>query len=147
MTWWHDDIRHVVKFAMCGHLEDRVLTSAGQCLGETSGGDRAAVLGLHRASPRGFYDDCLPSMRTWPWLTPMRSPGNPMTRLTQICERSPGQRKTTTSPRLGRAANTRCVFGKTKKAGSDALLYPYGYFIASNSSPISNVGSIEPEGT
>ena len=48
--------------------------------------------------------------------------GRPTTRFTQICDRSPGQRNTTMSPRSGSAARMRCVSGRVMKGGSEAAL-------------------------
>src|SRR6185312_17026115 len=59
MAGGHDDVRHIVELAVCGHLEDRMLMSAGQCLDEARGGNRAAVLRFHFARPCCPYSEGL----------------------------------------------------------------------------------------
>src|SRR4029078_10734403 len=59
MAGGHDDVRHIVELALCGHLEDRMLMSAGQCLADARGAYRADILGLHRARACGLNSDSL----------------------------------------------------------------------------------------
>ena len=71
--------------------------------------------------PSGFSDAAWSLMKSWPCRIWMRSPGSPTTRLTQACERLPGQRNTTTSPRFGVSPNTRPVSGSEIWIGSEAV--------------------------
>ena len=62
--------------------------------------------------PSGFSVAAWSLMKSWPCRIWMRSPGSPTTRLTQACERSPGQRNTTTSPRFGVSPNSAAGLGQ-----------------------------------
>ncbi len=62
-----------------------------------------------------------PLIHTSPPRRATRSPGRPITRFTQVCVRSPGQRNTTTSPRFGMLAKMRWLLGRSMKLGSEAV--------------------------
>src|SRR6185437_3141677 len=120
MAGRHDCFGHVVQRIEAGELEDCMFAAAGQRLDETRGRHQPAAFVFRFTRAVRTNADGVPLIDTRPSCSEMWSPGRPMTRFTQICERSPGQRNTTTSPRFGNAPRMCGVFGNTMKFGSDA---------------------------
>ena len=103
----HRHLGRVVEPAIVAHLEDR-MADAVRAASRHSDRPARCRRGRPRPRRRRRASACAAwsLMKSWPCRIWMRSPGRPTTRLTHACERSPGQRNTTTSPRFGVSPNS-----------------------------------------